>query len=106
MKPCAASPNEVFTAQATHFALIVAKLEAVRPPEPASIARMVEDARPQLTLNMFQEIGESARQAARKEIKVQVDPARARAALGLEPLAPQGKAAAKGAEGKTSEKSE
>jgi peptidyl-prolyl cis-trans isomerase D len=90
VKAFGAGPGEVFTAQATQFALIVGKLEAVRPPEPASIARMVEDARPQLTLNMFQEIGESARQAARKEVKVKVNPNRARAALGLEPLASEG----------------
>ena len=85
--------GDVFTAEHTQFAVIVAKLNAVRPPEPASIARIVEDVRPQMTMNFFRDLGASSRRAARVELRTKIYPDQARAALGLPPL-PKGKEAA------------
>jgi peptidyl-prolyl cis-trans isomerase D len=79
-------PGEVFTAEHTQFGLVVGKLEAVRVPTPAQLARITEDARPQMTMGLFREIGGSARRGARDEIKVRIYPDKARAALGLPPL--------------------
>jgi peptidyl-prolyl cis-trans isomerase D len=54
---------------------------------------MTEEARPQMTVALFRELEETARNAARQEMKVKINAARARTALGLEPLAPaKGKA--------------
>lgn len=78
--------GDVFTAEHTQFAMIVAKLTAVRAPAPAAIARMTEDARPQLTMALFRDLGASARRASRVELKAKVYPDKARAALGLPPL--------------------
>jgi peptidyl-prolyl cis-trans isomerase D len=78
--------GEVFVAEDVRPGFVVAKIEAVRAPEGAQLARMTEDARPQMTMSVFREIGESARRAARSEVKVKVYPDRARSALGLEPL--------------------
>jgi len=78
--------GEVFTAQDTSFGIIVAKLEGVRAPSGPNLARLTEDTRPQMTRSLFTELGESAQKAARAQVKVIIDPARARSALGLEPL--------------------
>ncbi len=78
--------GDVFTAEHTQFALVVAKLTAVRAPEPAAIARLVEEVRPQMTMAFFRDLGASARRAARVELKAKVYPNNARAALGLPPL--------------------
>jgi peptidyl-prolyl cis-trans isomerase D len=56
---------------------------------------MAEDMRPQMSVALYRELAETARFAARQKIKVTIDAARARAALGLEPL--DAKAGAKGA---------
>lgn len=90
-----AKPGEVFTAENTSFGLIVAKLEAVRAPNGAAVARLVEDSRPQVTMGLFRELGEAARAAARKDVKVAVNPEKARAALGLAPDTDAAKGAAK-----------
>lgn len=79
-------PGEVFTAEHTTFGIIVAKLEAVRPPSGPNLARMTEDGRPQMAQGLFTELGESAQKSARAQIKVAINGDRARAALGLEPL--------------------
>jgi peptidyl-prolyl cis-trans isomerase D len=93
-----AKPADVFTAEHTQFGLVVAKLEAVRNPPPAQLARITEDARPQMTMGLFREIGGSARRGARNEVKVRIYPDKARAALGLPPL--EKNEAAAGAAGK------
>lgn len=91
-----AKPGEVFNADNGQFGLVVGKLEAVRSGEGAIEAQMAEAMRPQMSMAIFREIGESAHAAARAKIKVTADAARARAALGLEPEAapadPKGKA--------------
>jgi peptidyl-prolyl cis-trans isomerase D len=85
-KAFSAKAGEVFTADDIKFGLIVAKLEGLRPGGGPNLARMTEDARPQMSLALFRELGESARRAARSEAKVKVDANAARTALGLEPL--------------------
>lgn len=82
-----AKPGEVFTADGVQFGLIVAKLEAVNAPAGPTLARITEDARPQVTMALFRDLGAAARQAARTEVGVKIFPAKARAALGLAPLA-------------------
>ncbi|WP_411287021.1 SurA N-terminal domain-containing protein [Phenylobacterium sp.] len=82
----AAKPGEVFTADNSQFGLVVARVEAVRAGSGSTLARMAEDSRPQMTLAIFREIGEAARTSARQTLKVKTDYARARAAIGLEPV--------------------
>jgi peptidyl-prolyl cis-trans isomerase D len=78
--------SDVFTAENSHFGFVVGKLEAVHAGEGPTLARMAEDMRPQMSVALYRELADSARNAARQKIKVTIDPARARAALGLEPL--------------------
>ncbi|WP_312164207.1 peptidyl-prolyl cis-trans isomerase [Phenylobacterium sp.] len=78
--------GDVFTAEGTQFGLIVGKLEAVRPPSGPTLARITEDVRPQVTMALFRDLGAAARKAARTEVKAQVYPDKARAALGLPPI--------------------
>lgn len=89
----AVKPGEAFTARDVQFALLVGKLEAVRPGDPAMIAQVTEFGRDQMTMELFRELEESARAAARQSMKVRIDETRARAALGLETTeTPAGKA--------------
>lgn len=81
--------GDIFTAENNHFGFVVGKLEAVRPGEGPTLARMAEEMRPQMSVAFYREIAETARFAARRKVKVTVDPARARAALGLEPIDPK-----------------
>lgn len=78
-------PGDVFTARDARFGFVVGKIEAIRPGDPEAMARTAEAARPQMTVAYLRELETAARNAARQKIKVHVDPARARAALGLEP---------------------
>ena len=90
-----AKPGEVFTADGVQFGLIVAKLEAVGAPSGPTLARITEDARPQVTMALFRDLGAAARKAARTEVGVKIFPAKARAALGLAPITETEKAAPK-----------
>ena len=84
----------MFTAQNSRFGFVVGKLEAVHAGEGPTLARMAEDMRPQMSVALYREMGDTARNAARQKVKVVVDANRARVALGLEPIDPK---AAKGA---------
>jgi len=84
-------PNEVFVARARNFAMVVGKVDATRTGDPAQLAQLAEQTRPQMTETLFREIGQSAQAAAREELKVKVDYNRARAAIGLPPLDAEGK---------------
>lgn len=88
VKAFQAKPGEVFTAQGTQFEFLVAKLEASRIPVGPNLARLTEDSRPQVTMGLFREFGESAQVAARQIVKAKMNADQARAALGLEPLKP------------------
>jgi len=87
-------PGDVFVAGA-HGGIAVARLEAVHPGDTASLAALTEQIRPQMTSAVFRDMGKSAEDAARRKIKVTVDYARARSALGLEPVAVDAKAKGK-----------
>jgi len=76
--------GDVFTAQGPQ-AFVVGKIEAIRLADTDSMARAVEANRPQMTQAYARELMTAAHVAARPKIKVNIDPARARAALGLEP---------------------
>jgi peptidyl-prolyl cis-trans isomerase D len=78
--------GDVFTAENSHFGFVVGKLEAVHAGEGPTLARMAEEMRPQMSVAFYREIAETARFAARQKVKVTVDAARARAAIGLEPI--------------------
>jgi len=87
VKAFGAKPGGVFIASNTYPGLIVAKVENVHVTATnPNLARMTEDTRPQLTMALFQEIGDSGRKAARTEMKVKADLNSARAAIGLEPI--------------------
>lgn len=91
-KAFTAKAGEVFTAEnGQAFGLVVGKLEAIHAPSGPTLARATEDLRPQVTMALFREIGADARRYARTELKVKVNPAQARAALGLEPEDTKGK---------------
>lgn len=84
-------PNDVFVARARNFAMVVGKVDATHVGDPAQLAMLAEQTRPQMTATIFREIGQSAQTAARDELKVKVDYNRARAAIGLPPLDAKGK---------------
>lgn len=92
VKAFAGKPGEVFTADDVRFGLVVGKVEGLRAGGGPNLARMTEEARGPMSRAVFGELGESARRAARDQLKVKVNPDAARAAIGLEPLAPKGKA--------------
>ena len=78
--------GETFTAENNRFGFVVGKLEAVHAGEGPTLARMAEDMRPQMSVALYRELADTARFAARQKVKVTIDAARARQALGLEPL--------------------
>ncbi len=75
--------GDVFTAENNRFGFVVGKLESVHAGEGPTLARMAEDMRPQMSVAIYRELAETARFAARQKVKVTIDAARARAALGL-----------------------
>jgi peptidyl-prolyl cis-trans isomerase D len=87
-------PGDVFTAQNSHFGLVVGKLEAIHTGDTATLAQMVEQIRPQMSNGFYREIVESAHLAARQKIKPTIDANRAREAIGLEPIDPKAATAA------------
>lgn len=88
-----AKPGDAFTAQFSRFAFVVGKLNAVRAGDPTTLAQTAEQIRPQMSQAFLKEISESAVGAARRKVKIQVEPDRAREAIGLEPLNEKGGAA-------------
>lgn len=82
-------PGEIFTARGKN-AIVVGKVDAIRPGDPATLARITEQTRPQMTSTIFREIGGSAEAAARQKVKVTVDYNRAREAIGLPALNAKG----------------
>lgn len=83
-------PGEVFVARSRNFAMTVGKVERTHVGDPAQLAALTEQTRPQMTATVFREIGQSAQAAAREELKVKVDYNRARTAIGLPPLNAKG----------------
>ncbi|THD80761.1 MAG: rotamase [Phenylobacterium sp.] len=87
-------PGDVFTATDPRVGFVVGKIQAIRPGDPAMLARAAEETRGQMSTAYVREMQSGAEGAARREIKVKIDPERARTALGLEPATP-GKPAGK-----------
>lgn len=85
-KAFSAKPGEVFTGPDVQFGVVVAKLNSIKPGDLAQAARIAEDQRPQITMQVFEEIGQLGRKAARLAVKAQIDQNHGRRALGLEPL--------------------
>lgn len=88
-------PGETFTAHNEQSGVVVGKIEAINAGGGPMLAQMAEQARAQMNEQLFRELEQSARTAARADMKVKVDYNRARAAIGLEPIetaAPKGKA--------------
>lgn len=82
----ASKPGEVFIAQDVQFGFVVAKVTAIRPGDLAQTAKVAEDQRPQVTMQMFDEMGQLGRKAARTAVKVKIDTVRAKTALGIAPV--------------------
>jgi peptidyl-prolyl cis-trans isomerase D len=78
-------PGEVWTARA-QTGLVIGRVDNVQiDPGPAA-ARLADNNRGGLTATLFREMAESAETYARSKLKTKVDPDRARAAVGFEPL--------------------
>lgn len=88
----AAKPGEVWTAAAPN-GLVVGRIGNIRVDTGPSTAQMAEATRGELSQVLFREMAEAAQTYARNKLKVKVDPNRARAAVGFEPLPEKGKAA-------------
>ncbi|MDE2488871.1 MAG: SurA N-terminal domain-containing protein [Alphaproteobacteria bacterium] len=80
----AAKAGDVFTAQAGQV-YVVGQVTAVRVGDPAVLARAADETRGQMSMAYIREMQAGAEATARQEVKVKIDAARARAALGLEP---------------------
>ena len=91
-----AKRGETIVVPDDQLGVVVVKVDAIVPGDPTQLARGLEAQRATLRNNLFNEIGYGARNAARDRIKPKIDYARARTALGLEPLpaTPAGGAAA------------
>ncbi|WP_161494589.1 hypothetical protein [Caulobacter sp. B11] len=57
----------MITARAPSLGFVVAKLNAVKAADPVLMARITESQRPQATMGIFREVGESARAGARPD---------------------------------------
>lgn len=94
----AAKPGDVVVAaEAKRLAVTVAKVEGLAPADPTALALASRAAFPAASGGLQNDLALRLRDAARLDIKPRIDPARARSALGLEPL--DAKAAAKPAPG-------
>lgn len=76
--------GDIFTARAPQ-GYVVGRITAVRLGDPAMLARAAESTRGQMSLAYVREMQAGAEASARQEMKVKIDDAKARAALGVEP---------------------
>lgn len=83
-------PGEVWTTRAPN-ALVVGRVDNIRMDPSPTAARLAEQGRGELTQAVFREMAESAQAYARAKLKVKTDAARARAAVGFQPLAADSK---------------
>jgi peptidyl-prolyl cis-trans isomerase D len=82
----ASKPGEVFTARAPN-GIALARVGNVSMDAGPTAARLAESNRGELAQTVFREMADAAQLYARNKLKVKVDPARARAAVGFEPVA-------------------
>jgi peptidyl-prolyl cis-trans isomerase D len=81
----AAKQGEVWVARAPN-GIVVGQVVAVRTDTGPTAARLAEENRGPLAQAIFREMGEAAQLYARTKLKTKVDPARARNAVGFEPI--------------------
>jgi peptidyl-prolyl cis-trans isomerase D len=79
-----AKPGDVFVSPVAQ-GIAIAKLVSIQPGDPADIAKFTESGRPDVTLQVFQDLGGMTRQAAQTKLKTKSDLSRARLAIGLDP---------------------
>ncbi len=90
----AAKAGEAWIARAPN-GIVIGRVETVRTDAGPAAARLAEENRGPLAQALFREMGESAQLYARTTMKPKVDAARARAAVGFEPVAEKKGAAEK-----------
>jgi peptidyl-prolyl cis-trans isomerase D len=78
-----AKQGEVFNGQTASVAIMVGHVDSVTPAAPGVAASMVLSQRTQLTEQLFQDMGDLARDAAKNRIKPTYDQALARQAIGV-----------------------
>jgi peptidyl-prolyl cis-trans isomerase D len=76
--------GDVVSGEGTTLGFVVAKVDKVSPADPASLAPIILAVRQQATKSIFDDLGQDTRLAARALIKVKVDYARARKAIGVD----------------------
>lgn len=86
--------GDVWVARAPN-GLVVGRVEAVRTDAGPTAARLAEENRGALSQVLFREMGEAAQAYARVKLKTRIDAARARTAVGFEPVADKKGAAEK-----------
>ena len=80
-----AKQGEVFNGQTSQVQVMVAHVDQIAPAAPGVAATMVLGQRNQLSEQLFQDMGDLARQAAKAKIKPTYDIKQARAAIGVTP---------------------
>jgi len=96
-----AKQGEAVTGPTAQGAVMVARVDSVQPAPVADAARAVVSQNRPFSGQLFQDLGEMARIAARESIKPTMDPVRARTALGISPEdAAKGASGPSGADGK------
>jgi len=89
----ASKPGEAWVARAPN-AIVVGRVEAVRPDAGPAAAQLAEQNRGALAQAMFREMAEAAQAYSRTKLKAKLNPAQARSAVGFEPIAADTKGAA------------
>ena len=89
----ASKQGEAWVARAPN-GIVVGRVEAVRTDSGPTAARLAEENRGALTQVLFREMGEAAQAYARIKLKTKIDAARARTAVGFEPVVAEKKGAA------------
>lgn len=90
----ASKQGDVWVARAPN-GIVVGRVETVRTDSGPTAARLAEENRGALTQVLFREMGEAAQAYARTKLKTKVDAARARNAVGFEPVTDEKGAAEK-----------
>jgi peptidyl-prolyl cis-trans isomerase D len=93
-----AKAGEIVTGQTSQIPVMVARIDQVKPADPAEAGRMVVAQRNRATMQMFNDLGVLARNTAKAVVKPTYDLDRARSAMGVSPDDLPKTAAASGAQ--------
>lgn len=80
-----AKVGDSFIGQDVQFGFVVAKVSAIRAGDLRQAAQIAEAQRPQVTMQIYEEIGQLSRKSARTVVKVKTDIVRAKTVLGFAP---------------------